>query len=266
MKAVDDIPGLSALRTAAEQIQAERADAMRHYVDESKSNAVEQAAAILGRRGLLDEVAPEPEGMATDIEPSLPVEFIRSTPGASLRDQQIAEGDTWAQWECTVTGTGIRTDATETLSFFFLWQNPRRKAVRANITSGLSMRGHADASAEGSGFPASLFFPDARVDIDVRSRLTVWPLWLPHTPQPFQAVDVAHCGVSGGAFSHSSAAAIAANPAFQVVAYFVPREAYLLIETSVVADFRCYSGTGEIDFASADAFRVDFPYCFVTHD
>jgi hypothetical protein len=262
-KAVDGIPGMSEIRTAAEEIQAQRAKAMRQYLDQSKRVAAERAAALHGIRGLVDDTAPEPDGIAPEIEPSLPVYFIRTSPGGSLHDQQIADGDTWAKWDCTVTTDAIRTTTTETLSFFFLWQNPRKRSVRANITSGLSMWGHGQASADGHGFPASLFFPDSRVDVAVRTRLTIWPLWLPNTAQPFQTMDVASCGASGGSFSHSQGVGIATNAALQTIEYFVPREAYLLIETSVVADISCLGGTGEVDFASADALRVDFPYCYV---
>jgi hypothetical protein len=266
-KAIDDIPRLGALRTAAEQVRAQRADALRQVIDESKRVAAEQAMAIIDGRGrLIDGVAPEPQGVAPEIEPSLPVEFVRSSPGASLRDHQVAEGDTWARWDCTVSGDAIRTTATETLSFFFLWQNPRRRNVHVNVTTGLSLLGHAQASADGNGFPASLFFPDGRVDVDVRARLTVWPLWLPHTAQPFQTTDVASCAAEGGTFGDADTVAIASNVALQAVRYFVPRTAYLLVETSVVADFRCLSGTGVVDFGSTDAFRADYPYCFVTEE
>ena len=264
--AIEGMHDLTALREAAAQIEAERAVVLRQYVEESKAAAAEHAAAVLGRRGLVDDLAPEPEGIAPDVEPSLPVQFIRTSAGGRLSDQHIADGDTWAKWDCRVSGSAIRTETSEKLSFFFLWQNPKKRNVRVDITSGFSVRGHADAHAEGSGFPASLFFPDARVDIELSARLTVWPLWLPHAPQPFQAIDVARCDVSGGTFSHSAAVAIAASPAFQTNSYFVPREAYLLIETGIVAEFRCLEGSGELDFASADSFRADFPYCYVTEE
>ena len=266
IKAIEGVPGLSALREAAERVQTERADALQQYRNDSKAAAAEHAAAMLGRRGLIDDLAPEPDGIGTEVEPSLPVYFIRTSAGGRLGEQQIADGDTWAKWDCTVESGSIRTTTTESLSFFFLWHNARKRNVRVNITSGFSMRGHADTHAEGNGFPASLFFPDARVDVDVSARLTVWPLWLPNTPQPFQTMDITSCGVSAGTFSHSQAAAIAANPAMQTVSYFVPREAYLLIETGMVAEFSVLQGTGELDFASADAFRFDFPYCFVSQE
>jgi len=263
-KAIEGIPGLTAFADAAKQIEAKRGGALRQYVEESRAAAGKNAASLLGHRGVLDDQAPEPVGIAPEIEPSLPVEFIRTSPGGRLGEQQIADGDTWAKWDSTVESGSIGTTTTEWLSFFFLWHNPRKRNLRVDITSGFSMRGHMDVHAEGNGFPASLFFPDGRVDIDVRARMTVWPLWLPNTPQPYQSLDLATLDVSASTFSHSEAAAVAANPAMQQISYFVPRDAYLLIETGIVADFSVYQGTGKLDFASADAFRADFPYCFVT--
>ena len=265
-KAIEGVPGLTALADAARQIEAKRADALRQYVEESKAAAGEHAASLLGLRGLIDDQAPEPVGIAPEIEPSLPVEFIRTSAGGRLGEQQIADGDTWAKWDATVEGSSISTNTTEWLSFFFLWHNPRKRNLRVDITSGFSFRGHMDVHAYGNGFPASLFFDDGRVDIDVSARLTIWPLWLPNAPQPFQSIDLATLGVSASTFSHSEAAAIAANPAMQQISYFVPRDAYLLIEVGIVADFSVYQGKGVLDLASADAFRADFPYCYVIQE
>jgi hypothetical protein len=263
-KAIEGIPGLADLRSAAEQVEAERADALRQYVDLSKAAAAEHAAAMLDRRGLFDDQAPEPDGIAPEIEPSLPVYFLRASAGASLVDQQIADGDTWAKWTCTVSGDAIRTTTTEKLSFFFLYHNPKKRNLRVDITSGFRMAGHASAHAEGHGFPASLFFPDSRVDMGISARLTAWPLWLANAPQPFQSMDVASLGVSGGSWSHSEAAEVAASPALQTISFFVPQGAYLLIEMGISVDFSVLGGEATLDFASEDGFRVDFPYCYVT--
>ena len=198
-------PGLSALREAAERVQTERADALQQYRERLQGGRRARRGHAWAPRAHR-RPGPEPDGIGTEVEPSLPVYFIRTSAGGRLGEQQIADGDTWAKWDCTVESGSIRTTTTESLSFFFLWHNAQEEERPRQYHQRIQHAGSADTHAEGNGFPASLFFPDARVDVDVSARLTVWPLWLPNTPQPFQTMDIATCGVSAGTFSHSQAA------------------------------------------------------------
>lgn len=270
-EAFDSVAGWDELRRRSEAIRSEHASDITRSIAESKRVAAERAAADGQRleslanaaRVVLDDRAPEPDGVAPWVPDRQPVLFIRSTPGATLRDSHIEQDANWAKWEASASGDAIATTGSEKLSFFHLWQNPRRRTLLVDITVGLTLRGHASANADGMGFPAGLLWADSQVDVDVSAQLSVWPLWLAHAPQPVHAVPVASSSARGGVFGDAETASISDNVYVQAVRYAVPRGAYILIEASVVADFRCYSGTAEADFASADSFRVDCPYCVV---
>lgn len=268
---ISRLPGFAEISSAASAAQLEHTEELRRFREESKRLAAAESAhaqdLLAGEArawdALVDDRAPEPDGIAPWEPERTPVLFVRTSPGGSLHDFGIVDGDNWAKWEARASGDAIATKATVKVSFFHLWQNPRRRRTMADITVGLTANGSLSAEAEGMGFPASLFWPDSRSEVTMTARLTVWPLWVPDTSQPYQSVSLASVSASGGTFSDSSGTGVAQGTQLQAVAIAVPRGDSLLIEASIVAEFYCYSGDAEADFASDASFRVRCPYCIV---
>ena len=78
------------------------------------------------------------------------------------------------------------------------------------------------------------------------------------------ALTPAAITMSSTGCADSAGTAIAANAEAQAIRVAVPRQAYIMIEAAVVADFECTLGSrAAVDFASADAYRIDYPYCYV---
>lgn len=267
--ALGGISGMGDVQAELERRRRERQVELRRFRDESKRRVIEESSGAAQRladqlraqRDVFDATAPEPDGIAPWVPESTPVLFIRSSAGGILRDSQV-DGDSWAKWECTVSAEAIEQTASERVSFYHLWQNPGRRTVLVDINVGMSVRGHADCEAHGMGVPAGWFWPDTRADVDVSARLTVWPLWIPEAAEPVHAVSLASISARAGSFGDAEATAITANVGLRAARYAVPREAYILIEASVVGDFTTYSGDGAVDLASG-GFRVDCPYCVV---
>jgi len=263
------IDGMAEARAELERRRDDRRVELKRFREESRARSVELAAGaadrlaveIKGHRDLFDAVAPDPGGVAPWVPETTPVMFIRSTPGGSLRDSQV-DGDTWAKWESSSSADAITHKATERLSFYHLWQNPRRRTQLVDVSVGMTIRGHADCEAHGMGVPSSWFWDDTRSDVDVSARLTVWPLWVPEASEQMHAVPLASIHARAGAFSDSESASISTNVFLHTARYAVLGDAYILIEASLVADFSAYDGEGSVDMA-AGSFRVDCPYCVV---
>jgi hypothetical protein len=267
--AMGGISGLGDLQSELERRRQEREAGLRRFRDASKrraslhSDTVAQrlAGRLIAWRDVFDAAAPEPDGVAPWVPETTPVLFIRSSAGGTLRDSQV-DGSSWAKWECTVSADAIERTATERVSFYHLWQNPGRRTVLVDVNVGMTVRGHAGCEAHGMGVPAGWFWPDTRSDVDVSARLTVWPLWIPEAAEPVHTVPLASISARAGSFGDAEATAISANVVLRTARYAVPREAYILIEASVVGDFTTTSGDGEVDLATG-SFRVDCPYCVV---
>lgn len=268
--ALNGATGFDELRESTERLRREHATEIRDAAARSRESAREMVAGAAqaltslsdARRAILDECAPE----ATEIAPWTPSEppiyFIRSTPGGSLHDSNTASGVSWAKWSAANDGTGLKT--AERLSFNYVWQNSAQRRVLVDVTIGLTLKGHISAEAGGAGFPGGLFFPDTRGEVTVRTEARVWPLWLPQTFIQGSSVEVDEISANADVLDDSAGTAIATNTEAQAIRIAVPRQAYIMIEAAVVADFDCtLSSSAAVDFASENPYRVDYPYCFV---
>lgn len=254
--------GLSdADRAELGRLAREHDDAVRRSTDEKKHEAIERSGAALLR---LDEIAvadrtvlgDDPKDPYAPVWPS--VAFIRSTPGASILDQHVEESNSWAKWYCNAPSL---SSGREKLSFFFLWQNPKKTWTLADISLRLTILGHFECSAEGWGLPAG-WWSESRSDADVSAELAVWPVWLPHdaSQPPEQSVRLERLIATAGVFSDTEHASLDASVVLRTARYAVPREAFILIEASVALD---HQGAAEVDCASGD-FLVKCPVAFVT--
>lgn len=268
--ALNSAAGFDELREATERLRRERATEMENAAARSREIARETvagAAEALGslseaRRVLIDDRAPEATEAAPWTPSEPPIFFIRSTPGGSVHDYNTASGVSWAKWSAAHEGAGLAHP--ERLSFNYVWQNTAQRRVLVDVTVGLTLKGHISAEASGAGFPGGLFFPDTRGEVNVRTEVRIWPLWLPQTFIPGSSVQVEQISANADVLDDSADTAVATNTEAQAIRVAVPRQAYIMIEAAVVADFDCtLSSSAAVDFASADAYRVDYPYCFV---
>lgn len=265
------LPQFLDVASKTESARTERGEALGRYLDESRTVASSRAAAatdLLAAESkawdvLIDDRAPEPDGIAPWDPERTPVLFVRTATGGSLHDFGIEDGNNWAKWSARATGDAIASRFTTKVSFFHIWAGPRRRASRADITVGLSASGHLSTNADGMGFPAGLFWDDSSCEVKVSARLTIWPLWVPDAQQPFQSVSIGRSYSSGDILGDADAAAVVNGTQLQAVQVAVPRASSLLIEASIVAELDAYMGTAEADFASEPSFNVRCPYCIV---
>jgi len=266
--AMAGLPGFNELGDAA-QAAGEKHDAeLGSFLEESKRRAASQSAVanhqlVQVARRWEEDLPPEPDGIATEDPERTPVLFVRTSPEGSLYDYGIADGDNWAKWGAKASGDAISTQLTTKVSFFHLWQNPRRRRIVADVYVGLSADGHLSTHGNGMGFPAGLFWDNSQSDVAVNATLTAWALWVPDLSRAYQSVAFGSSHASGGVFGDSGAAAVSEGAELQGLAISVPGREYLLIEVALEATFDCYNGSAEADFASENSFIVRCPYCIV---
>lgn len=248
-------------RVALDRLTREHDAELRRLADDSKQVALEGSAAASRR---LDAVAiAERDGLEVLPDDDLrkpavaPVSFVRTSPGGTLHDSHIEEGQSWAKWRCA---TPNLSSGSEKLSFFHLWRNPRKSGVLADISVRLNPVGHFKCSAEGWGLPGG-WWTETRSEAEVSAGLAVWPLWLQHDESQSlqQTIRLARLVATAGVFSDSEQTPINQSVLVSTVRFYVPAKSYVLIEASIVLD---HAGSADADFSSGD-FRVQCPSCFV---
>lgn len=254
-----------------DQLQREHTAELRRIAEDAKSNAIGRSegasrrieAAVTVQRDALALLPFDPLDPTTHL--LLSALFVRSSPtGENLGDSHLEPGLNWAKWRCQVSGDAIRSRGAEKVSFYILWQNPREVAVLADILVRLTINGHCECNADGTGV-ASWFFPDSQSEVDISAQLTIWPLWLSHAPRlPVAITPIADVSAGGGFFGDSNEESISAAPAVMTTQFAIPANAYILIEASVVAEYDALNGSVDVDFASGDLFNVGFAYGAVT--
>ena len=138
-------------RAEIHRLAGQHDDGLRRTAADAKRQAIEHSEAAARR---LDEIViADHAALAGDpgdpMAPSWPsVAFIRTTPGAGIPDSHIEESNSWAKWYCTQPSL---SSGREKLSFFFLWQNPKKALALADISLRLTILGHFECSAEGWG-------------------------------------------------------------------------------------------------------------------
>jgi hypothetical protein len=262
---VTDALALSdASRADLDRIRQEHASELRRRAEDSKNAAINGSGAASKRLDAL--VGAEPAARDLDVSdewgnPWLPfwpsVLFVRSSLGGTLVDSHLEDSASWAKWQCTAELSGD----TEKVSFFHLWQNPKRRWKLADISVRLTPLGHFECSAGGWGFPGG-FWSESRTEATVSAHLSVWPLWLPHDEShaPQDSVELERLVATARYFDDSEQAAISQSVLVQTARYAVPPEGWILIEASIALD---PGGSAEVDFASG-GFRIGCPLCFLT--
>jgi hypothetical protein len=235
----------------------ERAHARRSRADKQRRRAVKGSAAV-GRwlTGLTPVLPIDPENVIIST-----VTFIRTFADAGVvTDSHIGSLDNWARYKLQPSSGATKT-GTGRLSFFVLWQNPRTDAIVANVGPRVVVNAHLSVDADWNGV-ASWFIGGSEARATVRARTTVWAM-----DSSIQAIvsDVilGSAGATGGFFGGDDSTSIAVNQFVPGSGFFVPAQAFVLIEVTLLTEYELTSGSLDLDAASGQ-FRVSVPHLIVT--
>ena len=239
----------------------ERADARRARADEQRRLAVEgSTAADQWLTGLTPVLPVDPASINVIIDR---VTFIRSFAGAgAVTDSHIGSLDSWARYRLQPPSGGLGITGTGRLSFFVLWQNPRNEAIVANVGPRVVVNAHLSVDADWNGV-AAWFLGGSEVRATVRARTTVWAMWDSSVQAIVSDVILGSAGATGGFFGGDDSTSIAVNQFIPGSGFFVPAQAFVLIEVTLLTEYFQTSGSLDLDAASG-AFRVSVPHLIIT--
>lgn len=240
----------------------ERADARRARADEQRRRAVEGSTAVdRWLTGLTPVLPADPASMNVIIDR---VTFIRSFADAGVvTDSHIGSLDNWARYRLQPpSGGGLDKTGTGRLSFFVLWQNPRSDAIVANVGPRVVVNAHLSVDAPWNGV-AAWFIGGSEARATVRARTTVWAMWDASVQAIVSDVILGSAGASGGFFGDDDSTSIAVNQFMPGAGFFVPAQAFVLIEVTLLTEYQQTSGSIDLDAASG-AFRVAVPHLIIT--
>ncbi len=239
----------------------ERAFARRARADEQRRRAVEESTAIERRLAGLTPVLPiDPESRNVIIDR---VTFIRTFAEAGVvTDSHIGSLDNWARYRLQPPGGGLNKTGTGRLSFFVLWQNPRNDAIVANVGPRVVVNAYLSVDADWNGV-AAWFLGGSEVRATVRARTTVWAMWDASVQAIVSDMILGSAGATGGFFGGDDSTLIAVNQFIPGSGFFVPAQAFVLIEVTLLTEYHQTSGSLDLDAASG-ALRVSVPHLIVT--
>jgi hypothetical protein len=236
----------------------ERAKARRARLVEQRRQAVAASAAVEKRLTGLTPVLPaDPMNVIIDR-----VTFIRSFADAGVvTDSHIGSLDSWAKYKFKPSTGAISKTGTGRLSFFVLWQNPRTDAIVANVGARLRVNAHLSVDAEWNGV-AAWFIGGSEARATVRARTTVWAMWDSSVQAIVSDLILGSAGATGGFFGGDDSTSFAFNQFIPGSGFFIPGQAFVLIEVSLLTEYQLTSGSLDLDAASG-SFKVAVPHLIV---
>jgi hypothetical protein len=237
----------------------ERAKARRARTAEQRRRAVEASAAVDRRLTGLTPVLPaDPMNVIIDR-----VTFIRSFADAGVvTDSHIGSLDSWAKYKLKPSSGAITKTGLGRLSFFVLWQNPRTEAIVANVGPRVHVNAHLSVDADWNGV-AAWFIGGSEARATVRARTTVWAMWDSSVQAIVSDLILGSAGATGGFFGGDDSTSFAFNQFIPGSGFFVPAQASVLIEVSLLTEYQLTSGSLDLDAASG-AFKVAVPHLIIT--
>jgi hypothetical protein len=237
----------------------ERAKARRARTAEQRRRAVEASAAVDRRLTGLTPVLPaDPMNVIIDR-----VTFIRSFADAGVvTDSHIGSLDSWAKYKLKPSSGAITKTGLGRLSFFVLWQNPRTEAIVANVGPRVHVNAHLSVDADWNGV-AAWFIGGSEARATVRARTTVWAMWDSSVQAIVSDLILGSAGATGGFFGGDDSTSFAFNQFIPGSGFFVPAQASVLIEVSLLTEYELTSGSLDLDAASG-AFKVAVPHLIIT--
>jgi hypothetical protein len=106
-------------------------------------------------------------------------------------------GDNWAKYHLDIEGDLLDLPDEARLSFYALWQNTQDVPVTVRTATRLDVNAHVSAHADARYFMGWMV-AGASVDVTLRARLTVSPLWLENTQFVVAEVPVGSVAARGG--------------------------------------------------------------------
>ncbi len=236
----------------------ERAEARRSRADEQRRLAIKNSAAVAkwisGRTPVLPA---DPMNVILDR-----VTFIRSFADQGVvTDSNIGSLDSWAKYKFQHSGDAIGVTGTGRLSFFVLWQNPRTETIMANVGPRVQVNANLSVDADWNGV-AAWFFPDSKALATVRARTTVFAMDS-SINSIVSDVILGTVDAMGGFFGGDDSTSLAVDQFMPGAGVFVPAEAFILIEVSLVTEYQLLDGSVDLDADSA-SFQVTVPHLIIT--
>jgi hypothetical protein len=191
------------------------------------------------------------------------VTFIRTFADQGvITDSNIGSLDSWAKYKYQPSSSDAFLETgSGKLSFFVLWQNPRSDTIVANVGPRVQVNANLSVSADWNGV-ASWYLPDSRAIATVRSRTTVFAMDS-SINSIVSDVILGNDSVSGGFFGGDDSTSLVVDQFMPGAGVFVPANAFILIEVSLVTEWQLLDGSVTLDAASGD-FKVTVPHLIIT--
>jgi hypothetical protein len=177
-------------------------------------------------------------------------------------DSNIATGDSWAKVKA-VAETGDKIWGSDTLSFYFLWDNPTPYYAVIDAATFITFNGFARAYADGS------FWGGIDPSYAHYSYLSMWTdltLWQwsdnPPTPSSTPIQYIASLTANAGFFEDTQTAAVSGSSDHSYTHYVVKPSGVIVFEVTLTMSYSIYGGHTLSDF-SDDSFEVSCPYMVV---
>lgn len=239
----------------------ERAEDRKARSYEDHRRAIDDSTAVarwLNERTPALPVDPDPYNYIVDR-----VTFIRSFADAGVvTDSHIGSLDSWATYRMQASGDAIGKTGTGRLSFFTLWHNPRSDPVVATVGSRLWVSAYLSVDADWNGV-AAWFIGGSDARATVRARTTVSAMWDPSVRSVVSDLIIGSAGATGGFFGGDDSSLLAFNEFIPGTGFFIPAQASILIEVSLLTEYHVTSGSIDLD-ATSGAFKVSVPHHIIT--
>jgi hypothetical protein len=177
-------------------------------------------------------------------------------------DSHIGTGDSWAKIKA-VGETGDKIWGNDTLSFYFLWDNPTPYYAVIDAATFITFNGFARAYADGS------FWGGIDPSYSHYSYLSMWTgltLWQwsdnPPTPSGTPIQYIASLTANAGFFEDTQTAAISGSSDHSYTHYVVNPNGVIVFEVSLAMSYSIYDGHTLSDFSDG-SYEVSCPYMVV---
>jgi hypothetical protein len=242
---------------------------LKRLADHEQSLAVRRSAKI--RKTLRANVANKMKALGTlanlPLAPFLTIIdrpfLIWAKPRSNIIwDSNIGTGNSWAKVKA-VAETGDKIWGTDTLSFYFLWDNPTPYYAVIDAATFITFNGFARAYADGS------FWGGIDPSYSHYSYLSMWTnltLWQwsdnPPTPSATPSQTILSLAANAGFFEDTKTSAVSGSSDHSYTHYVVNPSGVIVFEVSLAMSYSVYGGHTLSDF-SDDSFEVSCPYMVV---
>ena len=239
-----------------------KAEAAEH----SAAHAKRLAAVVAERRAALEAlVAAAPPSGIQYVALDSPVE-IWTTDALELTSSGIQPWNSWARVDYQGQLYGgfpsalLEANGTETLHFYFLWQNPRAGYAVVTVDAFLVLNGYCSVHSRGGVIDGG----EARLILDAQADLLqTWtsPISSPvaQSGQTQRALDLAADSTGWLTDDQTKTAIVYRGYDLRYEQAIVPPGQYLIIDAAVAVSYGYLNGEVDADFSSA-AFQISSPF------